>query len=494
MGKFLKASRISVAENKSKNIERFARANLSMLQGMFMASVSAKIINVGQIIDDSKLNKLSVRVILLCGLIMMMDGYDYGIISVAAPNIMQDWHVGTKAFGGVFSAAFFGYMFGAIICGALSDAIGRKKTLILAACFFSVGTLLVYFSNSVSVLIPMRIFAGLGTGGAVPCAITLTSEFSPSKGRGKYVSVMYSGFLIGYVLARYIAGFLFEHNFGWRSLFLLGFFAPVLVIGILIFMLPESARWLSTKYRTENQRQHLVKIMGAMKPEVEITAETRFESGAPKKEKRSFQSLFAGRLAWVTPIIWAYYLISSIPVFFISSWAPVLLVEKGFTKYEAAYINGNNGILVAVGCLLSGFYFDKFGFRWGSILHAVACVFLILMAGTGAMGFVLMLFASAFFINSAHMDVTILAPIVYPSKCRNQGAGTAIAVARIGAMAGPYIGGYLLATALPRDRLMAFVSIPLLIAAVLCYIAGRQYDFYFAPPYAGKSPAREKAI
>jgi predicted MFS family arabinose efflux permease len=101
-------------------------------------------------------------------------------------------------------------------------------------------------------------------------------------------------------------------------------------------------------------------------------------------------------------------------------------------------------------------------------------------------GFVILLFASAFFINSAHMDVTILAPIVYPSHCRNRGAGTAVAVARIGAIIGPYLGGYLLGTKLSMGSLLALIAIPLSISAVLCFIAGRQYDFYFAPLYSGK--------
>jgi hypothetical protein len=57
-------------------------------------------------------------------------------------------------------------------------------------------------------------------------------------------------------------------------------------------------------------------------------------------------------------------------------------------------------------------------------------------------------------------------------------------------MIGPYIGGLLLATNLPMEQLLAFVSIPLVIAAVLCYIAGRQYDFYFSPLYAGKLPEK----
>jgi AAHS family 4-hydroxybenzoate transporter-like MFS transporter len=449
-------------------------------------------IDVGKIIDDSKLNGVSLSVILLCGLIMLMDGYDYSIITVAAPNIMKEWGVGTKAFGLVFSAAFLGYLFGAVICGALSDRIGRKKTLIFGSCVFSVGTLLAFFSHSVDSLIPIRIFTGFGIGGAVPCAITLTSEYSPLKGRGKYVSIMYSGFLIGIVLGGYVAGFMLE-SIGWRPLFLLGFAAPVLAIIILLFRLPESARWLATRHKDEKQREFLVNIVQRIKPGVQINPGTRFVSAGSIKDKAPSKELFYGKLAWVTPVIWAYYLVSSIAVFFIGNWSPQLLVLKGFSSSTTAFIVGSNGIPIAIGCLLSGFYFDKFGFRWGSIIHVIAAVCVFFLGGLEPTGFVILLFATGFFINSAHMDVTILAPIVYPSSCRNQGAGTAIAVARIGAMIGPYIGGYLLATKLPMTDLLALVSIPLLIAAVLCYIAGRQYDFYFAPLYAGKIPVQKES-
>jgi MFS transporter, AAHS family, 4-hydroxybenzoate transporter len=449
-------------------------------------------IDVGQVIDESRLNSVSVSVILLCGLIMLMDGYDYTIITVAAPVIMKEWNVGTASFGMVFSAAFLGYLFGAIIFGTLSDRIGRKNTLVLSSCVFSVGTLLVYFSNSPQSLIPIRIFTGFGIGGAVPCAITLTSEYSPLKGRGKYVSIMYSGFLIGIVLGGYLAGLMLA-RLGWRLLFVVGFIAPVLAIILVWLKLPESARWLSARHTNKKQKALLVETVRRIRPGIAVDAATEFVSAGASRDRASARELFAGRLAWVTPTVWAYYLISSIAVFFIGNWSPQLLVIKGFSPSTAAYITGTGNILVAAGCLLSGFYYDKVGFRWGSILHVIAAVCVFFLGGLAPTGFVILLFACGFFINSAHMDVTILAPIVYPSSCRNRGAGTAIAVARIGAMIGPSIGGILLATQLPMERLLAFVSIPLMIAAVLCYIAGSQYDFYFGPLYAGKiEPDREK--
>ncbi len=452
----------------------------------------AATIDVGKVIDGSRLNRVSVSVILLCGLIMLMDGYDYTIISVAAPVIMKAWAIGTAPFGVALAAAFLGYLIGAIIFGALSDRIGRKNTLVLASLVFSVGTLLVYFSNSLTSLIPIRVFTGIGIGGAVPCAITLTSEYSPLKGRGKYVSIMYSGFLVGIVLGGYIAGLMLE-RIGWRPLFLVGFAAPVLAIVLLWFKLPESARWLSSRNQDKKQREILASILRRIQPDIVIESGTEFVSVGSTREKVSAGELFTGRLAWVTPVIWLYYLISSIAVFFIGNWSPQLLVTKGFSASTAAYITGTGNILIAAGCLLSGFYFDKVGFRWGSILHAVAAACLIFFGfGLEPAGFVFLLIASGFFINAAHMDVTILAPIVYPPRCRNRGAGTAIAVARVGAMIGPYIGGLLLATKLPMEKLLAFVSIPLVIAAILCYIAGRQYDFYFGPLYAGKMPEEKQ--
>jgi MFS transporter, AAHS family, 4-hydroxybenzoate transporter len=447
-------------------------------------------IDVGKIIDDSSLNRVSVLVILLCGLIMMMDGYDYAIISVAAPSIMKEWKVNTEAFGLAFSAAFLGYLFGATICGGLSDKIGRKKALILGSCIFSIGTLLVCFSHSLFSLVPMRVFTGFGIGGAVPCAITLTSEYSPSKGRGKYISIMYSGFLVGIVLGSFIAGFMLN-SIGWRPLFLIGFFAPLAVIILIWFKLPESARWLATRYTGKEQKADVLQLIKSMRPDLQVNVETQLISTVSNKANVSAKELFSGRLAWVTPVVWVYYSISSLAVFFIGSWTPKLLVIKGFSVSEAAYINGFVGIGVAIACLLSGFYFDRFGFRRGALLHAIAAVCVYFLGGLEPTAFVVLLFVTGFFINSAHMDVTILAPIVYPSGCRNQGAGAAISAGRIGAMVGPYIGGYLLYTELPMSSLLGFVSIPLILAAILCYIAGRQYDFHFAPLYAGTIPEKK---
>jgi AAHS family 4-hydroxybenzoate transporter-like MFS transporter len=442
-------------------------------------------LDVGQIIDNSSRNRVSISVILLCGLIMLMDGFDYRIISVAATSIMGELDVSRQDFGMVISAAFVGYFFGAILFGALSDRIGRKKTLMLSACVFSVGTLFVYFVNSLESLIAVRVFTGIGIGGAVPCAITLTSEYSPLKQRGKYVSIMYSGFLIGVVLGGYLAGAMLE-RLGWRPLFLVGFFAPIAAIILVGFKLPESIRWLSAREQTAGQRALIARLLPQISPGIKFDDSTKFVFTAIKKQKSSLRNLFDGRLSWVTPVVWFYYLFSSLALFFITSWTPTLLTIKGYTASNAAYITGSIDIVVAIGCLMSGFYFDKAGFRRGAILYVIAATCVLFTGGLVSIGFVLLLLAGSFFLNSGHMAVTILAPIVYPSECRNLGGGVAIAAGRIGAIIGPSIGGKLLDTELPMETLIGLVAIPLVISAILCYVSGRQYDFHFAPLYSGK--------
>ena len=457
---------------------------------MSAAQAFPETLDVGRVIDDSGRNQVSIIVMLLCGLVMLMDGFDYTIITVAAPLIMKEWRVSSVDFSLVFSAAFVGYFFGAIIFGALSDKIGRKKTLILTSCVFSTGTFLVYFTNSLESLIAVRVFTGIGIGGAVPCAITLTSEYSPLKQRGKYVSLMYSGFLIGIVLGGYLAGGILE-RFGWRPLFLVGFFGPIAAIILVSMKLPESIRWLSSREQTTGQRALIARLLPQIAPNVKFDDSTKFVFTAVKN-KGSIRNLFAGRLRWTTPVVWTYYLVSSLAVFFIGSWAPQLLTIKGYTASNAAYITGTINVAVAVGCMLSGFYFDKAGFRKGAIPYLIAVVCVIFTGGLESIGFVLLLMAGSFFINSAHMAVTILAPIIYPSGCRNLGGGAAVAAGRVGAIIGPYIGGKLLDTKLPMETLLGVVAVPLVISAILCYVAGRQYDFHFAPLYAGKSAEERK--
>lgn len=442
-------------------------------------------INVGGILDNSKIGKTSILVVLLCFGIMLMDGYDYAIISNAAPMIMKEWGIKASLFGPVFSVATFGWMVGAILFGAISDRVGRKRALILGASIFTVLTLFVFFSHTLTQLLILRFFTGLGVGGAVPVAMVMTSEYSPNKSRAKFITIMFSGFVVGSTLGAYIAAAMMP-VYGWRSIFLVGFFVPLPVIAMLIAFLPESARWLALNAKGPKQRAQLVKIVKRLQPEAKIDENTRIVATTKQKgkEKVSPKELFRGRLSWCTPLLWVYYLTSSLAVFFIGNWLPQLLVLKGLTASGASTMVGNAGWFGIAGTILIGFYLDKTGFRWGFIWPLITVVATALIGGASGGILIVWLCFSSFFMNGGHSILTAIVPNLYPYNVRAQGSGIANAVAKIGSIVGPIIGGLLISTGMAMTKLFYFAAIPFVLCALFCFVLGTQYDKHFKPMYA----------
>jgi MFS transporter, AAHS family, 4-hydroxybenzoate transporter len=451
-----------------------------------MASVVRDEIDVGSLLDNAKVGGVSLAVLALCFCVMLMDGYDYGIMSNAAPVIMKEWSVSPALFGPVFSVATFGWMIGAIVFGALSDRFGRKKTLISGTIIFTTLTLFICFSQTLAHLLIIRFFVGIGVGGAVPVAMVLTSEYSPQKARAKFITIMFSGFVVGMTLGSYMASAMMP-VYGWRSLFLIGFFVPLPAIGLLFWVLPESARWLALNGKTEKDRRALIGIIRKAAPELHIDGKTSIVAAAAQKQDRqSLKELFSGRLAWCTPLLWLYYLTSSLALFFINTWSPQLLVLKGLTAAQASSMVGTSGLFGIAGTVLIGLWLDKTGFRWGFFWPLLTVGFTALIGGASGIMLLVWLSINNFLVNGGHSILTAMVPSIYPYKVRAQGTGVANAVARIGSIIGPTLGGLLISTGMAMTTLFYLAAIPFIFCALFCFVLGLQYDMHFKPLYAGK--------
>jgi len=241
------------------------------------------------------------------------------------------------------------------------------------------------------------------------------------------------GFLIGLVMAGYIAALMLD-TVGWRPLFLVGFFAPAAVIILLAFKLPESARWLSVRGKTEKQRESLARILGAIQPGIHINESTR--SPRPTRAGEALaKELFAGRLLWVTPLIWALYLISSIAVFFFGSWSPELLVVKGFSASTAAFITGTTASSSRLAACSAGSFSTNTGSDGSRALRDRGSVRHI--HGRPGAGRVRdPAFRERVFHQFRSHGRDDSCPDRLPVQLQKQGAGTAVAVARIGPSSG----------------------------------------------------------
>src|SRR6201747_2989868 len=220
--------------------------------------------DVADFIDQQPIGGFQIGLLLTCAAVLFLDGFDTQAIGFAAPSLAKEWDLSKGALGPVFSAGLFGLMIGALVFGPLADRIGRKKIIIFSTLAFGLGTLATAFVQDVGTLLAIRFLTGLGLGGAMPNAVAMTSEFSPPRRRATMVRIVFCGFSVGAALGGLLAAALIP-QFGWRSVFVVGGLAPLLLVPILMLRLPESVRFLAL---TGRAHERVAQLLGHINPEV----------------------------------------------------------------------------------------------------------------------------------------------------------------------------------------------------------------------------------
>src|SRR5581483_5586103 len=154
-------------------------------------------INVSDLIDRSPVSRFQIGIFVLCGLCLIMDGFDVQAIGYVAPALSQDWKISGAILGTVLTAALVGVLFGSILLSMLADRLGRRPVLIGAALFFAVVTLLTARVQPVQQLIAIRFIAGVGLGSIMPNAMALVGEYSPRRLRVAVMVIVGTGFTAG---------------------------------------------------------------------------------------------------------------------------------------------------------------------------------------------------------------------------------------------------------------------------------------------------------
>ena len=227
------------------------------------AQGGASPVDVAEFIDQQPVGGFQIRLLLTCAAVLFLDGFDTQAIGYVAPALAKEWGLTKGALGPVFSAGLFGLMIGALVFGPLADRIGRKKIIIFSTLAFGIGALVTAFVQDVNTLLAIRFLTGLGLGGAMPNTIAMTSEFSPRRRRATMVMIMFCGFSVGAALGGLLAAALIP-QFGWRSVFVVGGVAPLLLVPILALRLPESVRFLAL---TGRANARVAQLLGLHQPE-----------------------------------------------------------------------------------------------------------------------------------------------------------------------------------------------------------------------------------
>lgn len=408
-----------------------------------MADTQAQTVDVAGFIDRQPVSRFQIGLLLTCAAVLFLDGFDTTAIGFVAPSLAKEWSLTKGALGPVFSAGLFGLMIGALLFGPLADRVGRKKIIVFSTLAFGIGTLATAFVQDVNTLLVIRFLTGLGLGGAMPNTIAMTSEFSPHRRRATMVMIMFCGFSLGAALGGLLAAALIP-QFGWRSVFVVGGAAPLLLVPILALRLPESVRFLALSGRAHAR---VAQLLGFISPTASFAPGTQFVVNEPVLPGIPVQHLFRDGRTLVTLLLWVVFFMSLLDIYFLANWLPTVLNDLGASVSVAAVIGSMLQVGGVVGTFALGSVIDRFSFR------ALALVYFIAVFAVGAIGqlghsviFVSMaIFVAGFCIVGGQIAANALTAGFYPTSVRATGVGWALGIGRVGSIVGPLVGGALLA-------------------------------------------------
>jgi AAHS family 4-hydroxybenzoate transporter-like MFS transporter len=413
--------------------------------------------------DDGKLNRFQVVTILLCSLVLFVDGYDTQVISYAAPILVKQWQLSHAVLGQIFSAGFGGGMVGYILLAPMSDLLGHRKATNVSVLAFSLFTLLTVVATSPGELIAIRFFTGMALGVAAPSVVALAGEYSPRRMRATVILVVYCGFSLGFVAAGAISALLLR-NYGWQGLFWVGAIAPLALFPFLYWALPESLDLLVRKQR-QPEAFAILRRLGIQ------TNELPKAENSPVHDKVPVVALLRDGRARGTIIVCLIFFFNAGSFYLLQSWLPTLLSAAGRPLETVASATSITTVGGITSVLLIGPLMDRLGHD-----RALAAVYLfgafsLCFLGLTLSAPTLLLLTAAFLsgacVSGGQKSIIALTTLYYPASLRGSAVGFALGVGRLGAMIGPLIAGSLLSAGLQPLWLFVSLAALLLICALL---------------------------
>jgi sugar porter (SP) family MFS transporter len=218
----------------------------------------------------SRVNIFTVVVASLAGLLF---GFDTAVISGVTTALRTVFHLGAAGLGLTVSIALLGTCAGALAAGYVGNRLGGRDTLKLVGLLFSVASIGCAFAPTVFVFGLSRLALGVAVGGSSVLAPVYISEIVPARRRGFMVGLFQFNIVFGILLAylsNFLVGQLAAGGSEWR--WKVGVAAiPSLFFLAMLFLIPQSARWLAARGRTAEAEQSLRKI-GSTETLADITA------------------------------------------------------------------------------------------------------------------------------------------------------------------------------------------------------------------------------
>jgi sugar porter (SP) family MFS transporter len=391
-------------------------------------------------------------------------GYDTAVISGTITQVSTQFNLSSLQEGWYVGSALVGSIMGVAVAGVMSDYLGRKKTMIISAVLFTVTGIGCALSNSVNGLVLYRLIGGIGIGVASIVSPIYISEISVAKHRGRLVSFYQLAITIGF-LGAYLVNFQLLNLAGkgawenpalnkifisevWRAM--LGMeTVPAILFFLMIFLIPESPRWLILKhspdkasivlrriYRTDNEvNEQIAQVQQVVQAEKKSEWKFLAEPGILNAVLIGVAIAMLGQFMGVNAVL--YY-------------GPSIFTDSGLSSGDSLFYQVLVGLVNMLTTVLALIIIDKVGRKqlvyWGvsGMIISLVCIALYFTFGKewGLTPVILLVFF-LFYIFSCAISICavifVLLSEMYPMRVR----GLAMSIAGFSLWIGTYLIGQL---------------------------------------------------
>jgi len=399
----------------------------------------------------------------------LLFGFDISVISGTIPFIQEYFDLTESMKGWMVSSALLGCIVGAAFGGRLGDAFGRKKILFATSILFGVSAIGTGLAQSIPEFIFFRIIGGVAVGGASVLAPVYIAEVSPAYIRGRMVSVNQLTIVLGISLAYYSNYILLETGeYAWRWMFAAEA-VPSFLFMIMLFIVPESPRWLVGKDKDEKAKEILTKVAGQDFANEELL---RIKDSLKSKSKRiSINTIFNRKYKFVLLIgifLAVFQQWSGINVIFF--YAPDIFTKAKLGIDAALFQTTIIGVVNIVFTLISMLLIDKIGRKLLLLIGSTGMLFCYSLIGylflsNNTDGWLIMstiILTPAFFAVGLGPTVWVVMSEIFPNKIR----GIAMSIATLSL----WIACYLLTLTFPVFVEKLNAAYTFWIYAVICLI------------------------
>ncbi|AME28460.1 MULTISPECIES: MFS transporter [Burkholderiaceae] len=428
------------------------------------------------VMDRQQISSLQVLTLMLCFLVVAADGFDVASVGYVAPLLKKAWSLSPSQLGPIFGAGLFGLTVGSFLFGPLADRIGRKRVIVISLILFGIGSLACAYAPSPFWLIVLRFATGAGLGGAMPNAITLSSEFSPTRSRALMVTLMFCGFTLGLAFGGAVASILIP-SFGWQGVFVFGGLFPLCLTPVVWLFLPESLRFMAGKPRFEREAKAVLRRLTGNEdtPLHRVVPE---EASADAAQETAVKTLFNKRYRTGTLLLWVAFFCTLWVYYQIASWLPTVITEAGIDAAHAARVGAMLPLGGTIGSLINARLMDRtnpFFVLAGSYAVAAVSIALIGLSINEPLWVYITVFLAGLGLSGAQTGANVLVAGFYTTAARATGVSWALGVGRVGSIIGSMTGGILLAALHSVSAAFVVFAVPVVIAGAAMLANGWFY-------------------